>query len=78
MQITITITIVSKRDMNVPHRQYVDPKSCCVPPHRHFRMLVYEYMEKSNLDKWLHHDDSETSSLTWDIRMRILLGTARG
>ncbi|ONL99479.1 probable serine/threonine-protein kinase At1g01540 isoform X1 [Zea mays] len=42
------------------------------------RMLVYEYMEKSNLDKWLHHDDSETSSLTWDIRMRILLGTARG
>lgn len=49
-----------------------------VSPRRHFRMLVYEYMEKSNLDKWLHHDDSETSSLTWDIRMRILLGTARG
>ncbi|KAG0550443.1 hypothetical protein BDA96_01G338800 [Sorghum bicolor] len=42
------------------------------------RMLVYEYMENSNLDKWLHHDDSEISPLTWDIRMRILLGTAKG
>ncbi|CAN6284128.1 unnamed protein product [Urochloa humidicola] len=42
------------------------------------RMLVYQYMENSNLDKWLHHDDSETSPLTWAIRMRILLGTAKG
>lgn len=42
------------------------------------RMLVYQYMENSNLDKWLHHDDSEISPLTWDIRMRILLGTAKG
>ncbi|KAK3153157.1 hypothetical protein QOZ80_2BG0168570 [Eleusine coracana subsp. coracana] len=42
------------------------------------RMLVYQYMDNSNLDKWLHHDDSEISPLTWDIRMRILLGTAKG
>ncbi|KAF8779551.1 hypothetical protein HU200_002503 [Digitaria exilis] len=42
------------------------------------RMLVYRYMENSNLDKWLHHDDSEISPLTWDIRMRVLLGTAKG
>ncbi|RLN17257.1 putative serine/threonine-protein kinase [Panicum miliaceum] len=42
------------------------------------RMLVYQYMENSNLDKWLHHDDSDISPLTWDIRMRILLGTAKG
>ncbi|KAL6642786.1 hypothetical protein ACP70R_020967 [Stipagrostis hirtigluma subsp. patula] len=42
------------------------------------RMLVYQYVENSNLDKWLHHDDSEISPLTWDIRMRILLGTAKG
>ncbi|KAL5232328.1 hypothetical protein ABZP36_031104 [Zizania latifolia] len=41
------------------------------------RMLVYEYMENSNLDKWLHHEDDEIT-LTWDIRMHILLGTARG
>lgn len=42
------------------------------------RMLVYQYMDNGNLDKWLHHDDSEISPLTWDIRMRILLGTAKG
>ncbi|KAL5223710.1 hypothetical protein ABZP36_010349 [Zizania latifolia] len=42
------------------------------------RMLVYEYMQNSNLDKWLHHEDDEISPLTWDIRMHILLGTARG
>ncbi|KAJ1296480.1 hypothetical protein BS78_01G304000 [Paspalum vaginatum] len=42
------------------------------------RMLVYQYMENGNLDKWLHRDDSEMSPLTWDIRMRILLGTAKG
>ncbi|CAD6211766.1 unnamed protein product [Miscanthus lutarioriparius] len=42
------------------------------------RMIVYQYMENCNLDRWLHHDDSEISPLTWDIRMRILLGTAKG
>lgn len=42
------------------------------------RMLVYEYMENSNLDKWLHHDDGEISPLTWDNRMHTLLGTAKG
>ncbi|GJN19983.1 hypothetical protein PR202_gb07304 [Eleusine coracana subsp. coracana] len=25
------------------------------------RMLVYQYMDNSNLDKWLHHDDSESA-----------------
>jgi hypothetical protein len=41
-------------------------------------MLVYEYMENSNLEKWLHHDDGEVSQLSWDTRMHILLGTAKG
>lgn len=41
-------------------------------------MLVYEFVENSNLDEWLHHDDGEFSPLTWDIRMHILLGTAKG
>ncbi|KAE8773482.1 putative serine/threonine-protein kinase [Hordeum vulgare] len=42
------------------------------------RMLVYEYMENSNLDKWLHHEEGEISQLNWDTRMHILLGTAKG
>ncbi|ONK55940.1 uncharacterized protein A4U43_C10F2510 [Asparagus officinalis] len=42
------------------------------------RMLVYEYVDNGNLDQWLHGDVGEVSPLTWDIRMNILLGTAKG
>lgn len=42
------------------------------------RMLVYEYVENGNLDQWLHGDVGEVSPLTWEIRMTIILGTAKG
>lgn len=42
------------------------------------RMLVYEYVDNGNLDQWLHGDVGEVSPLTWDIRMNIVLGTAKG
>ena len=74
MQITITIRF--KRDMILIHIDSILIQRVVVSPI--IRMLVYQYMENSNVDKWLHHDDSEISPLTWDIRMRILLGTAKG
>ncbi|XP_042013838.1 probable serine/threonine-protein kinase At1g01540 [Salvia splendens] len=43
-----------------------------------YRMLVYEYVDNGNLDQWLHGDVGEVSPLTWDIRVNIILGTARG
>lgn len=43
-----------------------------------FRMLVYEYVDNGNLDQWLHGDVGEVSPLTWDIRMNVILGTAKG
>ncbi|KAM6584764.1 hypothetical protein CsatB_011766 [Cannabis sativa] len=43
-----------------------------------YRMLVYEYVDNGNLDQWLHGDVGEVSPLTWEIRMNILLGTAKG
>lgn len=43
-----------------------------------YRMLVYEYVENGNLDYWLHGDGGVTSPLTWNIRMDIILGTAKG
>ncbi|KAL6006717.1 hypothetical protein ACLOJK_032210 [Asimina triloba] len=43
-----------------------------------YRMLVYEYVENGNLDQWLHGDVGQFSPLTWDIRMNIILGTAKG
>ncbi|KAL2527815.1 putative serine/threonine-protein kinase [Forsythia ovata] len=42
------------------------------------RMLVYEYVDNGNLEQWLHGDVGSYSPLTWDIRMKIILGTAKG
>lgn len=43
-----------------------------------FRMLVYEYVDNGNLEQWLHGDVGPQSPLTWDVRMNIILGTAKG
>uniref|UniRef100_J3LXY0 non-specific serine/threonine protein kinase n=1 Tax=Oryza brachyantha TaxID=4533 RepID=J3LXY0_ORYBR len=42
------------------------------------RMLVYEYVNNGNLEQWLHGDVGPVSPLTWDMRMKIILGTAKG
>ncbi|KAL9245018.1 hypothetical protein vseg_018717 [Gypsophila vaccaria] len=42
------------------------------------RMLVYEYVENGTLEQWLHGDVGTISPLTWDIRMKIAIGTAKG
>ncbi|KAG9440979.1 hypothetical protein H6P81_021144 [Aristolochia fimbriata] len=42
------------------------------------RMLVYEYLDNGNLEQWLHGDVGSVSPLTWDIRMKIAIGTAKG
>ena len=42
------------------------------------RMLVYEYVDNGNLEQWLHGDVGPVSPLTWDDRMKIILGTAKG
>lgn len=42
------------------------------------RMLVYEYVDNGNLEQWLHGDVGEVSPLTWEIRVNIILGTAKG
>ncbi|CAL4929957.1 unnamed protein product [Urochloa decumbens] len=42
------------------------------------RMLLYEFVENGNLEQWLHGDVGPVSPLTWDIRMKIAIGTAKG
>lgn len=42
------------------------------------RMLVYEYVDNGNMDQWLHGDVGPCSPLTWEIRMNIILGIAKG
>lgn len=41
-------------------------------------MLVYEYVDNGTLEQWLHGDVGPASPLTWDIRMKIAVGTAKG
>ncbi|KAL3630639.1 hypothetical protein CASFOL_023623 [Castilleja foliolosa] len=43
-----------------------------------YRMLVYEYVENENLEHWLHKNTNNVSNLTWDIRMKIIKGIAKG
>lgn len=41
------------------------------------RLLVYEYVNNGNLEQWLHGAMSQLGYLTWEARMKVLLGTAK-
>ncbi|KAJ4786695.1 Protein kinase superfamily protein [Rhynchospora pubera] len=41
------------------------------------RMLVYEYVNNGNLEQWLHGAMQHKGFLTWEARIKILLGTAK-
>ncbi|EEF44796.1 s-receptor kinase, putative [Ricinus communis] len=42
------------------------------------RLLVYEFMEKGSLDKWIFKNNEESSSLDWNTRFNIAIGMAKG
>ncbi|KAJ9190031.1 hypothetical protein P3X46_001268 [Hevea brasiliensis] len=42
------------------------------------RLLVYEFMGKSSLDKWIFNNNKESSLLDWNTRFNIALGMAKG
>ncbi|MCD7449969.1 hypothetical protein HAX54_002686 [Datura stramonium] len=41
------------------------------------RILVYEYVSNGNLEQWLHGAMRHHGYLTWEARMKVLLGTAK-
>ncbi|GLT94037.1 hypothetical protein SLE2022_118000 [Rubroshorea leprosula] len=41
------------------------------------RMLVYEYVNNGNLEQWLHGALRQHGTLTWEARMKVILGTAK-
>nr|XP_043609980.1 probable receptor-like protein kinase At5g18500 [Erigeron canadensis] len=41
------------------------------------RMLVYEYVNNGNLEQWLHGAMREHGYLTWEARMKVIMGTAK-
>jgi Leucine-rich repeat (LRR) protein len=42
------------------------------------RLLIYSYMENGSLDYWLHERSDGGYVLTWESRLRIAQGSARG
>ncbi|KAF7822693.1 phytosulfokine receptor 2 [Senna tora] len=42
------------------------------------RLLIYSFLEKGSLDDLLHENEVGKAGLTWDVRLKIARGTARG
>eukprot|EP00253_Pinus_taeda_P024522 PITA_24522 len=59
----------------VKHRNLVKLLGCCVQSSE--RLLVYEYLHNSSLDKFIF-DTTKAHSLIWRKRYEIIVGTARG
>ncbi|KAJ4734242.1 Protein kinase superfamily protein [Rhynchospora pubera] len=60
---------------HVRHKNLVRLLGYCVEGTQ--RMLVYEYVNNGNLEQWLHGAMTHHGALTWEARIKILLGTAR-
>lgn len=60
---------------HVRHKNLVRLLGYCVEGTQ--RMLVYEYVSNGNLEQWLHGALRQRGSLTWNARIKILLGTAK-
>eukprot|EP00249_Psilotum_nudum_P002504 c15577_g1_i1 orf=1-1215(-) len=60
----------------VRHKNLVHLLGYCAEGHH--RMLVYEYVDNGNLEQWLHGSLGKNNTIPWDIRMKIILGTAKG
>ncbi|XP_060188167.1 phytosulfokine receptor 2 [Lycium barbarum] len=57
------------------HKNLVSLQGYC--QHGSDRLLIYSYMENGSLDYWLH-ERVDGNSLTWDVRLNIAQGAARG
>ncbi|XP_047319953.1 phytosulfokine receptor 2 [Impatiens glandulifera] len=58
------------------HRNLVSLQGYC--QYGDDRLLIYSYMENGSLDYWLHEAVDENSLLTWETRLQIAQGSARG
>eukprot|EP01018_Ginkgo_biloba_P009571 Gb_37885 [translate_table: standard] len=60
---------------HVRHKNLVRLLGYCVEGTH--RMLVYEYVNNGNLEQWLHGAMRQHGFLTWEARMKVILGTAK-
>ncbi|WOL14498.1 putative receptor-like protein kinase [Canna indica] len=60
---------------HVRHKNLVRLLGYCVEGTH--RMLVYEYVNNGNLEQWLHGALHQYGVLSWENRMKVILGTAK-
>ncbi|GAA0158223.1 hypothetical protein LIER_15307 [Lithospermum erythrorhizon] len=60
---------------NVRHKNLVRLLGYCIEGVN--RMLVYEYVDNGNLEQWLHGAIRQHGAMTWEARLKVLLGTAK-
>ncbi|XP_019195912.1 PREDICTED: probable receptor-like protein kinase At5g18500 isoform X2 [Ipomoea nil] len=60
---------------HVRHKHLVRLLGYCIEGTQ--RLLVYEYINNGNLEQWLHGAMRHHGYLTWEARMKVLLGTAK-
>ncbi|XP_068658286.1 probable receptor-like protein kinase At2g42960 [Aristolochia californica] len=60
---------------HVRHKNLVRLLGYCVEGTH--RMLVYEYVNNGNLEQWLHGTMHQYGVLSWESRMKVMLGTAK-
>ncbi|KAI9196021.1 hypothetical protein LWI28_020324 [Acer negundo] len=60
---------------HVRHKNLVRLLGYCIEGTQ--RILVYEYVNNGNLEQWLRGDMSDCGYLTWEARIKIMLGTAK-
>ncbi|KAL8100495.1 putative receptor-like protein kinase At5g18500 [Apium graveolens] len=60
---------------HVRHKNLVRLLGYCIEGTQ--RMLVYEYVNNGNLEQWLHGSMRQQGCLTWEARMKVILGTAK-
>ncbi|XVF38969.1 hypothetical protein REPUB_Repub20aG0148700 [Reevesia pubescens] len=60
---------------HVRHKNLVRLLGYCIEGTQ--RMLVYEYVNNGNLEQWLRGDMCHKGYLTWEARIKIILGTAK-
>ncbi|KAL2550517.1 putative serine/threonine-protein kinase [Forsythia ovata] len=75
---SITTEFVSQAEAMwfIRHKNLVKLLGYCIEGA--YRILVYEYVDNGNLYQWLHNCISKISPLTWNIRMKIIIGIAKG
>ncbi|KAL7107050.1 hypothetical protein ACP275_06G029500 [Erythranthe tilingii] len=62
--------------LSIHHRNLVKLLGYCAEGTH--RVFVNEYVDNGNLDRWLHRCTGEVRPLTWNVRMSIIIGIAKG